>query len=89
LAIGQEGCLSVPQVFMDVKRPAAIMVAFKDAWMVNHNDLEVDGLLARVIQHEIDHLNGVMFVDYVQNAIALKKELDKHGFSVKDVQPIR
>ncbi|AFY71370.1 peptide deformylase [Thalassoporum mexicanum PCC 7367] len=88
IELGQEGCLSVPQVFMDVKRPASITVAFKDP-EGKPQRLEVDGLLARVIQHEIDHLNGVMFVDHVQNAIALKKELDKHGFSVKDVQPMR
>jgi peptide deformylase len=45
-------------------------------------------LLARVIQHELDHLNGVMFVDRVQNAIALNKEFSKYGFSVKDVQQV-
>ena len=51
--------------------------------------LGASGLLARVIQHELDHLNGVLFVDRVKNAIALNKELTAHGFAAKDVQAIK
>ncbi|MEO0491118.1 MAG: peptide deformylase, partial [Cyanobacteria bacterium J06659_2] len=43
-------------------------------------------LLARAIQHEMDHLTGVMFVDRVDNALALNQELQKNGFSAKDVR---
>jgi peptide deformylase len=48
-----------------------------------------NGLLARVIQHEMDHLNGVLFVDRVKNAVALNKELTAHGFATKDVQTVQ
>ena len=87
LAKGQEGCLSIPGVYLDVVRPAAIEVSFKDE-TGRPRKLKVSDLVARVIQHEMDHLNGVMFVDRVENAIALNQELQKHGFSVKDVSKV-
>jgi peptide deformylase len=84
----QEGCLSIPGVFLDVTRPEAIVVSFKD---VNGRPqrLTTNGLLARVIQHEIDHLNGVMFVDRVDNGLMLNQELIKHGFEIEAVNPIQ
>ena len=85
LATGQEGCLSIPGVYLDVVRPAAIEVSFKDE-AGRPRKLKVDDLVARVIQHEMDHLTGVMFVDRVENAIALNQELQKHGFSARDVK---
>ncbi len=87
LAQDQEGCLSVPGVFADVMRPDTIVVTYKD----EHGrlqKLQADGLLSRVIQHEIDHLNGVMFVDRVDNRIALDQDLLKQGFSPKSVQTL-
>lgn len=87
LAKGQEGCLSIPGVYLDVIRPAAIEVSFKDE-TGKPRKLKVDDLVARVIQHEMDHLNGVMFVDRVENAIALNQELKKNGFEVKDVKKV-
>jgi len=87
LAKVQEGCLSIPGVYLDVIRPAGIEVSFKDE-TGKPRKLKVDDLLARVIQHEIDHLNGVMFVDRVDNAIALNQELKKNGFAIKDVKKI-
>lgn len=59
-----EGCLSIPDVMGPVNRPAAITVRFKDR---DFNDQEVafEGHLARVIQHEIDHLDGVLFIDHL------------------------
>lgn len=86
LCVIQEGCLSIPGVFLDVTRPEVIEVAYKDE-SGRPKRLTVNGLLARVIQHEIDHLNGVMFVDRVDNALALNQELAKHGFSVEAVKP--
>jgi len=50
--------------------------------------LTAKGLLSRVIQHEMDHLNGVMFVDRVDNALLLNQELDKHGFSTQAVKSV-
>ena len=87
LATGQEGCLSIPGVYLDVVRPAAIEVSFKDE-TGKPRKMKVDDLVARVIQHEMDHLSGVMFVDRVENAIALNQELKKHGFESKDVKKV-
>lgn len=83
----QEGCLSIPGVFLDVTRPAEIEVSYKDE-MGRPQKLVATELLARVIQHEMDHLNGVMFVDRVDNALALNQELIKHGFSAQAVSPL-
>ncbi|MBD0335827.1 MAG: peptide deformylase [Cyanobacteria bacterium Co-bin13] len=87
LAVGQEGCLSIPNVFLDVVRPAALEVSYKDE-NGRPKKLAASDLLARCILHEMDHLNGVMFVDRVENALALNQELQKHGFSAKDVRPV-
>jgi peptide deformylase len=61
---GKEGCLSVPNVYEDVTRAAEIIVNYFD---LNGNPLQLttDGLLAVCIQHEIDHLNGIVFVQYL------------------------
>ncbi len=58
----EEGCLSVPNVFGEVKRPKKIRVKFLMA-DGNYKHIAAEGLLARVIQHEIDHLDGVLFID--------------------------
>lgn len=87
LCTGQEGCLSIPGVYLDVVRPAAIEVSFKDE-NGRPQKLKATDLLARCILHEMDHLKGVMFVDRVTNQLALNEELQKHGFSAKDVKVI-
>jgi len=62
----EEGCLSVPGVFDNVKRPESIKVKYRT--LKGKPIFEkVDGLLARIVQHEIDHLDGVLFVDYLEN----------------------
>lgn len=86
--VTQEGCLSIPQVFLDVVRPESIEVSFKDE-QGRPQKLKADGLLARVIQHEIDHLNGVVFVDRVENTLLRNQELTKHGFVVASVKPVK
>lgn len=85
--VEQEGCLSIPGVYLDVKRPEAISVSFKDE-QGRPQTLTTAGLLSRAIQHEIDHLNGVLFVDRVENKLALNQELSKRGFSAQAVKPI-
>ena len=60
----QEGCLSIPGVYETVKRPAEIKIAAIDR-EGNPFEMDTDGLLAVCIQHEIDHLNGKLFVDYL------------------------
>lgn len=64
----EEGCLSVPGVYGRVKRARTITVAYTDLDGVERTE-EVSGLLARVFQHEIDHLNGTLFVDRVERAL--------------------
>ena len=58
----EEGCLSVPGVYHDVVRPSKVIVKAQDANGVEFT-LKASGLMARVIQHEYDHLDGVLFVD--------------------------
>lgn len=60
----EEGCLSIPDIREEVVRAEAIQVKYKDLKMKDH-ELFADGLLARVILHEIDHLNGVLFIDHL------------------------
>lgn len=60
----EEGCLSIPDVTTDVKRPERIVVEGIDVQSQTVH-IETDGLLARVLQHEIDHLNGVLFIDRI------------------------
>ena len=60
----EEGCLSLPDYRDTVIRPSAIQVRYLDASMTERV-LEADGLVARVMQHEIDHLNGVLFIDHL------------------------
>ena len=63
-AVIEEGCLSIPDVTADVKRPERIVVEGIDVQSQTVH-IETDGLLARVLQHEIDHLNGVLFIDRI------------------------
>jgi peptide deformylase len=86
--VDQEGCLSIPGVYLDVCRPTEIEVSYKDE-AGRPQTLRADGLLARCIQHEIDHLKGVMFVDRVENDLMLTEALRKNGFARQDVQPVR
>jgi peptide deformylase len=66
-AVVEEGCLSFPEIRGDVSRPEAITVRFQDERGVPH-EMSCDGLLARCIQHEVDHLNGVLFIDRMDKA---------------------
>jgi peptide deformylase len=63
-AIHEEGCLSIPEVYDDVERPAQVTVKYLDLDGHPH-EVEADGLLATCLQHEIDHLNGVLFIDHL------------------------
>lgn len=61
----EEGCLSIPKTYEDVIRPSAITVQAKNE-RGRRFTLEADGLLARVIQHEYDHLEGILFIDRIK-----------------------
>lgn len=66
----QEGCLSIPEYYEDVERPSKVRARYLDR-EGRENELEADGLLATALQHEIDHLNGVLFIDHISR---LKRE---------------
>lgn len=67
----QEGCLSVPEEYWDVERPARATVRFLD-YHGESQVLETDGLLATCVQHEMDHLKGILFIDHLS---ALKRNM--------------
>ena len=60
----EEGCLSIPEYYEEVERPAEVKVRYLDVDGKNR-EVEASGLLATCLQHEIDHLNGVLFIDHI------------------------
>jgi peptide deformylase len=60
----EEGCLSIPEYYEEVERPAQVKVRFTDL-DGKTREVEANGLLATVLQHEIDHINGVLFIDHI------------------------
>ena len=75
MATYEEGCLSVPEIWDDVERPARIKAEYLDR-DGKLQTLEADGLLATCLQHEMDHLNGVLFIDHLsrlKRSMAVKK----------------
>jgi peptide deformylase len=64
LSVYEEGCLSIPEYYEEVERPARVRIRFTDLDGKLHEE-DAEGLFATCIQHEIDHLNGVLFVDYL------------------------
>ncbi len=66
----EEGCLSFPDIRGDVFRPDAIRVTYQDLQGTPHT-LACDGLLARCIQHEVDHLNGTLFIDRMEKKVRI------------------
>jgi peptide deformylase len=75
MAVFEEGCLSVPEIWDDVERPARIKAEYLDL-DGKRVELEADGMLATCLQHEMDHLNGVLFIDHLsrlKRSMAIKK----------------
>jgi peptide deformylase len=64
LATREEGCLSIPGLYADVTRPAVVKIRFHDAQGAKR-EIEANGLLSACLQHEIDHLDGILFVDRI------------------------
>ena len=84
-SIYEEGCLSLPGQFAEIERPAECHLDYID-YDGKKNNLKADGLLATCIQHEIDHLDGILFIDYlsklkrdmiIKKLVKHKKELNK------------
>jgi peptide deformylase len=63
-AVYEEGCLSIPEYYGDVERPAQVKVKYLDL-EGKPREIETNGLLATCLQHEIDHLNGILFIDHL------------------------
>ena len=81
----EEGCLSVPNQFAEIDRPSKCEVEYLD-YNGNKQNLQAEGLLATCIQHEIDHLEGILFIDYLSK---LKKEIILKKLSKHKVKPDR
>jgi peptide deformylase len=79
-AIKEEGCLSIPDVRAEVTRPDKIYLQYND-FNMNEVKIEVEGFLSRVAQHEIDHLHGKLFVDYLS-----KEEMGKVKSQLRKIQ---
>ena len=84
-SVYEEGCLSLPGHFAEVERPAECEIDYID-YNGNKKNLKASGILATCVQHEIDHLNGILFIDYlsklkkdmiIKKLIKKKKEVDK------------
>jgi len=81
----EEGCLSVPNQFAEIDRPSKCEVEYLD-YNGNKQNLQAEGLLATCIQHEIDHLEGILFIDYLSK---LKKEMIIKKLSKQQSKPDR
>ena len=81
----EEGCLSVPNQFAEIDRPSKCEVEYLD-YNGNKQNLQAEGLLATCIQHEIDHLEGILFIDYLSK---LKKEMIIKKLSKRKIKPDR
>ena len=71
----EEGCLSIPDYYAEVERPATVTVRYVDR-EGNSREMDADGMMATVLQHEIDHLNGVLFIDHIsrlKRSMVIKK----------------
>jgi peptide deformylase len=76
-SVYEEGCLSIPDYYEEVERPARVRVGYLDR-DGKRQELEADGILATCLQHEIDHLNGVLFIDHISR---LKRDRVMKKFS--------
>jgi peptide deformylase len=87
--VGLEGCLSFPGVYFEVKRANKIIVRYQNV-QGRDQKLEAEGnLLCRAIQHEIDHLEGELFINKAVNNLVRDLEMTKHGFAAGDVETLQ
>ena len=84
-SVYEEGCLSLPGYFAEIERPAECQIEYID-YEGKKKEMKANGLLATCIQHEVDHLNGILFIDYlsklkkdmiIKKLVKHKKELNK------------
>ena len=75
----EEGCLSIPEYYEEVERPKSVKVKYLDL-KFKPQEIEAEGLLATCLQHEIDHINGVLFIDHIsklKRSMVMKKKFKK------------
>ena len=84
-SVYEEGCLSLPGHFAEIERPSECHVNYID-YNGREKELKADGLLATCLQHEIDHLNGILFIDYLSK---LKKDMIIKKISKSQKNPDR
>jgi len=84
-SVYEEGCLSIPDYYAEVERPASVRVKYLDR-DGKQQEIEAEGLMATCLQHEIDHLNGVLFIDHISK---LKRDMVVKKFKklAKDKAP--
>lgn len=90
-SVAEEGCLSIPEIFGDVTRPERIVLEALDREGQPFR-LEAEGLVARAVQHEVDHLDGILFLDHLslmRRRLLLARWKREHGDAptIKEVQP--
>lgn len=89
ISVHEEGCLSIPEYYAEVERPATVTVSYTDL-EGQQREMAADGLMATCLQHEIDHLNGVLFIDHISK---LKRDMVVRRFKKlareKDKAPSR
>ena len=87
VSVYEEGCLSIPDYYAEVERPATITVRYLDR-DGREQTMDADGLMATCLQHEIDHLNGVLFIDHISK---LKRDMVVRKFRklARDKAPSR
>lgn len=75
-----EGCLSVPEIYAEVERPARIRARWQDLDGTQHDEV-IEGMLATCLQHEMDHLEGILFIDHLSRL--------KRGMALKKLEKLR
>jgi peptide deformylase len=84
----EEGCLSFPEIRGDVARPERILVRYQDLDGAKH-ELECDGLLARCIQHEADHLDGILFTERMEKEVYAEVKSDIKALKKKTLDTLK
>ena len=84
----EEGCLSFPEIRGDVARPERILVHYQDLDGVRH-ELECDGLLARCIQHETDHLDGILFTERMEKKVYAEVKAEVQALKKKTLNTLK
>jgi peptide deformylase len=85
LSVYEEGCLSIPEYYEEVERPARVKVRFTNL-AGEPQEIDADGILATCLQHEIDHLEGVLFIDHISR---LKRERVTRRFAKQAREKMR